>query len=175
MTPIQRRSLLAGMAALAGLGGAGVAWWQHRPSEPVNAALGELWTLDLELPTGKRLRFDSLRGKPLVLNFWATWCPPCIEELPLLEAFYKLNAAKNWQVIGIAVDNAKAVKQFLGKMPLSFPTPVAGLAGTELSRSLGNVSGGLPFTVVFDASGQVALRHMGKLSAAQVDRFTAIQ
>ncbi|MGA8513867.1 MAG: TlpA disulfide reductase family protein, partial [Burkholderiaceae bacterium] len=112
---------------------------------------------------------------PLVLNFWATWCPPCVEELPLLEAFYKLNAAKNWQVIGIAVDNAKAVKQFLGKMPLSFPTPVAGLAGTELSRSLGNVSGGLPFTVVFDASGQVALRHIGKLSAAQVDRFTAIQ
>jgi thiol-disulfide isomerase/thioredoxin len=163
------------MAALAAMGGAGVAWWQHRPSAPDNGALGELWTLDLELPTGQRLRFASLRGKPLVLNFWATWCPPCIEELPLLEAFYKLNTVKSWQVVGIAVDNAKAVKQFLSKMPLSFPTPVAGLAGAELSRTLGNVSGGLPFTVVFDASGRVVLRHMGKLSAMQVDGFTAIQ
>lgn len=174
MTPIQRRSLLAGTAVLAGLGGAGVAWRQHQPSEPVSTALGELWKLDLELPMGQRLRFASLRGKPLVLNFWATWCPPCIEELPLLEAFYKLNAAKNWQVVGIAVDNAKAVIKFLGAMPLSFPTPLAGLAGTELSRSLGNLNGGLPFTVVFDAAGKVALRHMGKLSAAQVDGFAAI-
>ncbi len=172
---MQRRSLLTGAALLAGLGGASLAWWQHSPSEPSGGALEELWALDLELPSGQRLRFDSLRGKPLVLNFWATWCPPCIEELPLLESFYKLNVAKRWQVVGIAVDHAKAVRQFLAKMPLSFPTPVAGLAGTEMSRSLGNVSGGLPFTVVLDASGKVALRHMGKLSAAQVDGFTAIQ
>jgi thiol-disulfide isomerase/thioredoxin len=172
---MQRRSLMAGLAVFSGLAGAGVAWWQNRVVVPASDALPPLWELDMELPSGGRLRFASLRGKPLVLNFWATWCPPCIEELPLLESFYKLNAVKNWQVVGIAVDNAKAVKQFLGKMPLSFPTPIAGLAGTELSRSLGNVSGGLPFTVVFDASGKVALRHMGKLSAAQVDGFTGIQ
>jgi hypothetical protein len=73
------------------------------------------------------------------------------------------------------VDNVKAVNQFLSKMPLSFPTPIAGMAGLELTRTLGNVSGGLPFTVVFDAAGEVAVRHMGKLSAAQLEGFLAIR
>ncbi len=110
----------------------------------------------------------------MVLNFWATWCPPCIEELPLLDSFQRENAANGWQVVGIAADNAKAVKQFLAKTPLSFPSPLAGLAGVDLSRSLGNLGGGLPFTVVVNRKGDVALRHMGKLSAPQIAAFAAL-
>jgi thiol-disulfide isomerase/thioredoxin len=175
MNALSKRSTILGMAAAAGLAGAGLACWQHGLVEPADDALAALWLLDLELPQGGTLALKSLRGKPMVLNFWATWCPPCVEELPLLERFYQQNSAKGWQVVGLAVDNAKAVKQFLTKMPLSFPLPLAGLAGTELSRSLGNLSGGLPYTVVLNAAGQVALRHMGKLSAQQVDGFSAIR
>jgi thiol-disulfide isomerase/thioredoxin len=174
MSHFSKRTAMVSMAAAAGLAGAGFAWWQHQLVEPVDDALSALWLLELELPQGGTLLLKSLRGKPIVLNFWATWCPPCIEELPLLERFYKQNAAKGWQVVGLAVDNVKAVKQFLIKMPLSFPVPLAGLAGTELSRSLGNLSGGLPFTVVLNASGKVALRHMGKLNAQQLDEFALI-
>ncbi len=166
---------MMGMAAFAGLAGAGLAWWQYRLEEPADDALTALWLLELELPQGGTLQLKTLRGKPIVLNFWATWCPPCVEELPLLERFYQQNAAKGWQVVGIAVDNGNAVNKFLNKMPLSFPVPLAGLAGTELSRSLGNLSGGLPFTVVFNAAGHVALRHMGKLSAQQIDEFVSIK
>jgi thiol-disulfide isomerase/thioredoxin len=175
MNHLTKRSTMLGMAAVAALAGVGLAGWQYRLEEPVDDALAALWLLELELPQGSTLQLKKLRGKPIVLNFWATWCPPCIEELPLLERFHQQNAAKGWQVVGLAVDNAAAVNKFLGKMPLTFPVPLAGLAGTELSRSLGNVSGGLPFTVVFNSAGQVALRHMGKLSAQQVDGFTSIR
>lgn len=174
MNRLNRRSTLAAVAAIAAAAGAGFAWREYSLSAPQEAALTDLWALNLELPQGGNLALESLRGKPTVLNFWATWCPPCVDELPLLERFYRQNKAKNWQVIGIAVDNAKAVQKFLGQMPLSFPVPLAGLAGTELSRSLGNMSGGLPFTVVVNAAGSIALRHMGKLSAAQVDNFLSL-
>jgi thiol-disulfide isomerase/thioredoxin len=176
---ISRRGLLAAAAVAAGLAGAGLALRQHQMGAPVegppDASSGGLWDLKLDLPQGGSWAFASLRGQPLLLNFWATWCPPCVEELPLIDSFYKANVAKSWQVVGIAVDNAKAVKQFLSKTPLSFPTPIAGMAGLELSRSLGNLSGGLPFTVVFDAAGEVVVRHMGKLSAAQLAEFSAIR
>lgn len=175
MNSSRRNTILGAAAVAAGVAGAGLAWWNSRLVEPADDAMATLWQLDLELPHGGTLALKSLRGKPLVVNFWATWCPPCIEELPLLERFYIENRSKSWQVVGLAVDNAKAVKQFLGKMPLSFPTPLTGWAGTELSRSLGNLSGGLPFTVVLTAAGEVALRHIGKLSAAQVKGFAALR
>jgi thiol-disulfide isomerase/thioredoxin len=175
MNPLSKRSTMLGIAAAAGLAGAGLAWWQYRLAEPADDALAALWLLELELPQGGTTQLKNLRGKPTVLNFWATWCPPCVEELPLLERFYQQNVSKGWQVLGLAVDNKNAVNKFLSKMPLSFPVLLAGLAGTELSRSLGNLSGGLPFTVVFNSTGQVALRQMGKLSAEQVDGFASIR
>jgi thiol-disulfide isomerase/thioredoxin len=175
MTLLSKRSTILGLAAAAGCAGAGLAWWQHRLAGPEEQALAALWQLELELPQGGSLQFKNLQGKPMVLNFWATWCPPCVEELPLLERFYRQNVAKSWQVIGLAVDNARAVNKFLATLPLSFPVPLAGLAGTELSRSLGNLSGGLPFTVVFNAAGQIVLRHMGKLNAQQIQEFTSLR
>ncbi len=170
-----RRSIGLGVAAVAAATGTGFAWWRYQPDGSQDAAVSALWALNLELPDGRTWSFQSLRGKPVVVNFWATWCPPCVEELPLLERFYQQNSAKSWQVVGIAVDNVKAVQQFLGKTSLSFPTPLAGLAGVSLSRTLGNLSGGLPFTVVLNATGEIALRHMGKLSASQVDDFLSLK
>lgn len=168
---MSRRSLTGAVALVATAAGIAMAWRQHSAPTPDPAELTALWDLNLELPEGGILQLSKFRGNPLVLNFWATWCPPCVEELPLLDAFYRQNSSKRWQMIGIAVDNLKSVKQFLSRMPLKFPTPLAGIGGVDLSRSLGNTGGSLPFTVVLNAQGQVKFRHMGQLSAAQIENF----
>ncbi len=171
MKLLSRRSWLYALAASAGAAGGGWAWYRASAVDPL---LEIIWAMNLELPDGALLRLASYQGRPLVLNFWATWCPPCVEELPLLDAFQRLNASKKWQVLGIAVDNAKAVQRFLAQTPLSFPTPLAGIAGVDLSKSLGNISGGLPFTIVINAAGGIAWKHMGKLSTEQIDNISLL-
>lgn len=131
-----------------------------RAPGPVEEAF---WQQEFSQLDGNILRMADFRGKPLVVNFWATWCPPCVAELPLLSAFYTENKAKSWQVLGLAVDQPSAVKRFQAQNPLSFPVALAGMEGTDLSRSLGNLSGGLPFTVVFGGAGEVRHRKIGRL------------
>ena len=169
----RRRWLLGVVAGAAAVAGAGLAV-RHQLADsgsnaeggsgPVDGATGALWQTSFETPAGKTLSMASLRGKPLMVNFWATWCPPCVDELPLINGFYKDNLANGWQVLGIAVDQLAAVNSFLGKMPLLFPVALAGMSGVELSKSLGNLSGGLPFTVVFGAGGSILHRKMGRVT-----------
>ena len=124
-----------------------------------------VWEQSFSTPGGQPLAMAQFRGRPLILNFWATWCPPCVEELPLLNRFHAEHQAKGWQVVGLAIDQPSNVQKFLARMPLDFPVGLAGMGGTELGRALGNLQGGLPFTVLFDANGRVLQRKMGQLSA----------
>ncbi len=171
LTAGRRRLLYAGVAATAAAAGAGLAWWKWRPHETSQDAAAALWPLSFETPAGSTLAMQTLRGKPLLVNFWATWCPPCIDELPLLDEFYRQNASKGWQVIGLAIDQPSAVRKFLERTPISFPVGLAGLGGTELSKTLGNVAGGLPYTVVVSGSGQVLERRMGRLTSADLSQW----
>jgi thiol-disulfide isomerase/thioredoxin len=166
----RRRLLYAGVAGAAAVAGAGFAWWKWRP-EPASQEVAALWSLSFDTPAGPTLAMQSLRGKPLVVNFWATWCPPCVEELPLLDRFFRENASKSWQVVGLAVDQPSAVRTFLERTPISFPVGLAGMGGAELSKELGNLSGGLPYTVVLAGSGKVLQRRMGRVTAADLDRW----
>ena len=163
-----RRGLLVGAGALAAAAGAGLAWWRLRPHALEAGAEDGFWSLQFPAPDGATLPMSRFRGGPLLLNFWATWCPPCIEELPMINGFFRQQRANGWQVLGLAVDQPAAVQRFLARQPLDFPVALAGLPGTELSRSLGNLTGGLPFTVVFDAGGQVRQRKMGQLTPADL-------
>lgn len=167
------------LAAAVGFGvagvGAGLAWRTYqRESLALSAAEAGFWRQQFAQLDGANLATASFRGKPLVLNFWATWCPPCVEELPLLNAFFIENKAKGWQVLGLAVDQVAPVTRFLTQSPLAFPVALAGFPGIEVSKSLGNLSGGLPFTVVFGSSGTVLHRKMGKLHTDDLRGWAAL-
>ena len=162
--PRRRRALYAVAAAVAGLAGAGLAWWRYTPAALDEGVTQQLWGLEFDTPAGTRLALQTMRGRPLLINFWATWCPPCVEELPLLDAFYRENAPKGWQVVGIAVDKLAPVQSFLARQPLAFPVVLAGMEGINLSKNMGNQAGGLPFSVILGADGSILHRKIGKLS-----------
>ena len=175
----RRNILYIGAAATAALAGAGAAWLKYEPQKlttgQTTAVQDALWAMSFDSPDGQPQPMSSFRGKPLLLNFWATWCPPCVEELPLLDAFYQDQKARGWQVLGLAVDQPSAVRKWLQAKPLSFAVGMAGLGGTELSKSLGNISGGLPFTTVFGASGALLHRKTGKVSQDDLKQWSRLK
>ncbi len=168
-----RRNLLIGGAVglAAAAAGVGAAWWRLRPHD--TALPADFWQTRFERPEGGELVLANFKGKPLVLNFWATWCPPCITELPLLDRFHKEQQARGWTVLALAVDSPTPVREFLQKRPLAMPVGLAGLDGVEFGRALGNEQGGLPYTLVLGSDGQVRARKLGALKEADIAAWTA--
>lgn len=167
----RRRQLLVASAvgAVAAAAGAGWAWRRQVASQPAPG----LWTTEFPGVEGRPpLAFAGLRGKPLVLNFWATWCAPCVRELPLFERFHQAYAARGWQVVGLAIDSPVAVADFLKRTPVSFPIGVAGMEGAELMIALGNPHGALPYTVVFDAEGRIIQKKLGETGYEDLLRWS---
>lgn len=168
-----RRGWLVGVAAM--LAGTGAALWRWQETPVKTQALAELWEAQVLTPDGQPLSLASLRGKPLLVNFWATWCPPCVEELPMIDAFWRQNASNGMQVIALAVDRMESVKVFLGKHPLSMPVGVLGAGGASLSKTLGNAAGGLPFSVFLSANGEIYKQKLGKLSEIDLEQWLKSQ
>ena len=170
----RRRVLLyAGIGAAAAIAGAAVAIRElvETGSGPVDPSL---WSASFETPQGTQLAMQAYRGKPLLLNFWATWCPPCVAEMPLLDGFFRQNSSKGIEVIGLAIDQPSAVRAFLQRTPVGYPIGLAGLGGSELSKVLGNESGGLPFTVVVGKDGSVVQRRIGRVSEGDLGQWAQL-
>jgi thiol-disulfide isomerase/thioredoxin len=160
---------LTGLVAL--LSGAGAAHWYRQRLRLDAGTEQAFWDQTLTLTSGEDLTLAQWRGQPLVVNFWATWCPPCVEEMPLLDDFFRQNSAKGWKMIGIAIDQPSQIKRFLEQRPVSYPIAYGGLDGMKLGELLGNESGSLPFTLVLAADGRLILRKLGKLSANEIAKW----
>jgi thiol-disulfide isomerase/thioredoxin len=133
-------------------------------SGPVAAMLAET------LPTDKGARepLSKWQGKALLVNFWAPWCAPCVEEMPELSELQDSALGKKIQVIGIGIDSPSNIAEFTQKVKVAYPIYVAGMSGTELSRQFGNTQGGLPFTVLIGADGTVKKTYLARLNFEQL-------
>lgn len=138
-----------------------------KQASPPSAA-AQLFAMQLPDSEGKQQLLSQWKGKPIVLNFWASWCAPCVREMPALSKTQLDFASRGVQVLGIGIDSPQAIQEFKQKHQISYPLLVAGIEGSELSRSFGNKLGGLPFTVLVGTDGKVKKTYLGELSFEQL-------
>ena len=150
--------LIAAVAVVAAA--AGFAWNVWRTSAESGAA-GALAAVTLPDLDGRPQRLEQWRGKVVVVNFWATWCAPCREEIPLLIKLQKKYGAEGLQLVGVAIDQAEKVRPYAAELGMNFPILMGGVETIELSRTLGNRAGVLPFTVILGRDGRIAAREVG--------------
>jgi len=155
------------VAILFGIGGAYVGYRHQTEDEKPATAGATLFALELPDDAGSVQKLSQWRGKPLIVNFWATWCPPCVEEMPALSDFQKRGAGRV-QVIGIGIDTADNIRGFARKYSISYPLYVAGMRAVDLSRQMGNPNGGLPFTLLINKQGALVKTYMGRLDMDQL-------
>jgi thiol-disulfide isomerase/thioredoxin len=168
MTPQRRKIVVAGLVAATALGAGAFVALQR--SDPKAGALASVRFADLH---GKTRTLSEWQGKVVVVNFWATWCAPCLEEIPLLMTLRRAQAARGVEIVGIAVDQAAKVGEFAAKLRIDYPILLADAGGLDLIRSLGNKSGGLPFTVFLDRAGSVTRTKLGILKQPELDSVLA--
>jgi thiol-disulfide isomerase/thioredoxin len=163
--------LAAGHASLARATTTATATGVPRASASAPAlAPAHLWATPLATLNGRQQTLAVYKGHPVVVNFWASWCGPCVREMPALSALHQEYAKKGIQFAGIGVDSAANVNAFLKKVRVSYPVYIAGFGGTELARSLGDRTGGLPFTVIIDARGVVRATKSGEIRPDELRR-----
>jgi peroxiredoxin len=165
--------LVGGIAAL----GAGLHFGLGDRSAGGGASTGQsaATVLDLALPdaAGKETSLGQWRGKLLIVNFWATWCAPCREEMPEFVRVQTEFGAKGLQFVGIAVDDADKVRQFATEIGLNYPALIGGYGAMELSKTLGNRVMALPFTVIISRDGTIAHTQLGPLKGDQLRQIVS--
>ncbi|HHJ40101.1 MAG: hypothetical protein AXA67_07655 [Methylothermaceae bacteria B42] len=151
--------VLAALVAL--LGGVATSFWLNAPKNPPPS----LPTMQIPDLHGKSHQLTEWQGKVLVVNFWATWCAPCRQEIPDLNRWQQQYGGHGLQIIGIAVDNPGSVTKFIQDVPMDYPILVAEKTGLSLATLMGNILGVLPYSAIFDRSGKLVFGHAGILDA----------
>jgi len=126
--------------------------------------------LQFSLPdeTGKQHKISDWQGKILIINFWATWCPPCLKEIPEFIELQKEFDKKGVQFIGIAVEDVQSVKEYLETININYPILIGGEKAIVLSHQLGNIVNAVPFTLIVNQQGQIIHRQPGELSKEKI-------
>ena len=169
----RRRVLTYAIAALVALA-LGIYAFRLLPEPaPGSRDSGPLLAVSLPDVDGHPQSLSQWRGRLLVVNFWATWCAPCREEMPMFVRAQAAHGAKGLQFVGIAVDDAVKVRQFANEIGLNYPALIGGYGAMELSKTLGNTVMALPFTIVIGPDGKVVLTQLGPVQPAQVERLVA--
>jgi peroxiredoxin len=146
------------------------------PEAPKDSAVQTMMALTLKDSQGKPQALTQYQGQFLVVNFWATWCPPCVDEMPeltaLQEEFHVItkDSKTKIQILGIGIDSPSNIAEFSQKYKISYPLFSAGMEGTELTKKMGNKAGGLPFTVLVSPEGQIVKSYMGRLKMEELKK-----
>ncbi len=136
--------------------------------DPRGRDAGTLLGVALPDVAGQQQSLGQWRGKVLVVNFWATWCTPCREEMPEFVRAQDEFGGRGLQFVGIAIDQADKVQAFATELGLNYPTLIGGYGAVELSKTMGNRLGALPFTIIVDRKGQVVHTQLGPLRDSQL-------
>jgi len=159
--------LLAAVGVL--FGGAGAMFGPQqrtRPAAPAAeapAAVEALLAQSLTDSQGQPQALAQWRHKPLIVNFWATWCAPCVEEMPELDALQKEIAPQGMQILGIGIDSPTKIAEFARSHQIGYPLYAAGMQGTALAQQFGNQAGVLPYTVLGGRDGTIGQKYIGRL------------
>lgn len=165
MIPARRAVLFAAIGGAAVAAGYGVHRWRGASnSDPAAAILASrLTTLD-----GAEQPLSDFLGRVLVINYWATWCGPCREEIPIFVRLQRDYGDKGLQFVGIAIDQAEKVRGFAAEFQINYPLLLGGVEAIDLSRRAGNKAGVLPYTLIVDRSGRTVAGLVGGISEASL-------
>jgi len=166
MRPNRALAALLALIALVASAACGAA----APATPVaDGAVARLLATRLPDTNGKEQRIGQWQGKTLVINFWASWCPPCRDEMPAMSRLQTKHAANGVQFVGIALDTVDNVVNFAKQRPVSYPLLMADPEGLELTRQFGNSRLALPYTVVITPRGEVTMTRLGPVSVRELE------
>jgi thiol-disulfide isomerase/thioredoxin len=162
--------MIGGISVLALVAGIFSSHWISQTGLASDPSIKAFFANPWKTPDGKSANSDDWRGKVLVVNFWASWCPPCVEEMPTLDKIAQEYASKNVLIVGIGIDSPSNIRQFLEKTPVSYPIMIGGLDGSALAKQMGNAQGALPYTVIINAKGKSVFTKLGKISEEELKK-----
>ncbi|MGQ0586193.1 MAG: TlpA family protein disulfide reductase [Gammaproteobacteria bacterium] len=168
MTRREILGLVLTCAVAAAAGFAGYRAWQLHLAAEAASARPDLEFRDLD---GQPHRLSEWNGKLLLLNFWATWCPPCVKEIPLLVEAQKQHGARGLQVVGIAMDEVEPVRIFAARMNMNYPVMVGQADIARAMDALGDQLGAFPFSVLISPDGRILGRSSGDLSREEITEW----
>ncbi len=158
--------LLIVTVSLAALSAGIVAQQQKNVPNPFgNNALPEIILPDL---SGRQRNISEWQGKVMIINFWATWCPPCLKEIPEFVELQHELGDKGLQFIGIAIEEKAPVEEFMNSTKINYPILIAKDTGVAISVKLGNIIQAVPYSVVIDRKGNIVHSHPGEFSKQQI-------
>ncbi|MBI4205955.1 MAG: TlpA family protein disulfide reductase [Betaproteobacteria bacterium] len=166
MTRSRQVVIVIVVAIAAAVAGYGVHLWRLTGTDRSAEAIMAARLIDLD---GRQQPLSQWRGKVLVVNFWATWCAPCRQEIPAFVRLQEKYRSRGLQFVGIAIDQRDQVQVFAREFGINYPVLLGGIDTVEISRQAGNRIGALPFTLVFDRNGQIAAREVGETKETKLD------
>ena len=159
---------IIGISLAALIAGVLTSQWIYKAGLASDPAIKAFFANPWQTPDGKLANTERWQGKILVVNFWASWCPPCVEEMPTLDKLQLEFKHQNVLFVGIGIDSPSNIRQFLENTPVSYPIVIGGLEGSNLSKQMGNSQGALPYTIVINAQGKASSSKLGKISEEEL-------
>ena len=173
MTRAREWTLIALVAAIAALAGSVYNVWRVAPHQAASEAGAALLASEIPDLDGRAQPLNQWQGKVIVVNFWATWCAPCREEIPVFIRLQEKYRSHGLQFVGIAIDQPDKVRPYAAELGMNFPVLIGGVGAIDLSRQLGNRAGVLPFTVILDRHGKIVHTEIGAVKEAKFEPLLA--